>query len=122
MDLQEADAFDAKDMVGNLLTPEWFNENGKAFLYLDEEAEVERQAFLKKYNPDILRNLEGMTLLRTIFLNDDNKDNLCYELEFNSKLIELFGSIKSVQRINMDYTIVKRIRVGPLEADVSHNF
>ena len=95
MDLQEADAFDAKDMVGNLLTPEWFNENGKAFLYMDEEAEVERQAFLKKYNPDILRNLEGMTLLRTIFLNDDNKDNLCYELEFNSKLIELFGSIKS---------------------------
>lgn len=83
------------ESVQRVLTPEWFNENGKAFVYLDEEAEKERQAFLKKYNPDILKTLEGMTLLRTVFLNDDNKDNLCYELEFNSKLIEIFGSIKS---------------------------
>ena len=29
MDLQEADAFDAKDMVGNLLTPEWFTKTEK---------------------------------------------------------------------------------------------
>ncbi len=83
------------ESVQGVLTPEWFNENGKAFAYLDEEAEAERQAFLKKYNPEILKSLEGMTLLRTVFLNDDNKDNLCYELEFNSKLIEIFGSIKS---------------------------
>lgn len=95
MDIQEIDIVNNKNIDGNLLTPEWFNENGKAFAYLDEEAEKERQAFLQKYNPDILKTLEGMTLLRTVFLNDDNKDNLCYELEFNSKLIEIFGSIKS---------------------------
>ncbi len=80
---------------GDILTPEWFNENGQAFLYLDEEAATEREKFLKKYAPDVLRGLDGLTLLRTIFLNDENKDNLCYELEFDAKLRELFGSIKS---------------------------
>ncbi len=94
-ELANLDALQISDNKGQILTPEWFNENGKAFAYLDEEAETERQAFLKKYNPEILKSLEGMTLLRTIFLNDDNKDNLCYELEFNSKLVEIFGSIKS---------------------------
>ncbi len=79
----------------NVLTPEWFNENGQAFLYLDDKAAVEREKFLEKYEPDVIRGLEGLLLLRTIFLNDENKDNLCYELEFDEKLRGLFGSIKS---------------------------
>lgn len=86
---------DEKAYENDVLTPEWFNENGQAFLYLDEEAADEREKFLKKYAPDVLRGLDGLTLLRTIFLNDENKDNLCYELEFDAKLRELFGSIKS---------------------------
>ncbi|MSC86288.1 hypothetical protein EAI89_21015 [Eubacterium sp. am_0171] len=81
--------------AGNKLTPEWFNEKGKAYLYLDEESERVRNDFLRKYSPAQLKELEGISLLRTIFLNDENKDNLCYQLEFDSQNRELFGSIKS---------------------------
>lgn len=76
-------------------SPEWFREKGSGFPTFDEEADARRQQFLQKYSPDILRELEGMDLLRTIFLNDQNKDNLCYELEFDKKMREYFGSIKS---------------------------
>lgn len=84
-----------KELEGEHLTPEWFNKKGQTFLYLDDEAAEEREKFLKKYSPQVLRGLEGLTLLRTIFLNDENKDNLCYELEFETRNRELFGSIKS---------------------------
>ena len=84
-----------KSFNGDRLDVEWFNEKGKAYLYLDEEATKTRDDFLKKYNPEKLKELEGVALLRTIFLNDENKDNLCYQLEFDSKNRELFGSIKS---------------------------
>lgn len=77
------------------LTPEWFKAKCQSFLYLDAEAASERDAFMKKYSPETLRELEGVTLLRTIFLNDENKDNLCYHLEFNKALRDIFGSIKS---------------------------
>lgn len=76
-------------------TPEWFRSKAAEFPTLDEEAEARRGQFLEKYAPDKLRDLEGVDLLRTIFLNDQNKDNLCYELEFDNKMRELFGSIKS---------------------------
>ena len=92
-----AETDDSRDPSDDLdtLTVEWFNENGKALTYLDDEAQTERENFLKKYGPELLRELEGLTLIRTVFLNDENKNNLCYELEFNSKNVELFGSIKS---------------------------
>lgn len=76
-------------------TPDWFRTKAAEFPAFDEEAEARRGQFLEKYAPDKLRDLEGMDLLRTIFLNDQNKDNLCYELEFDNKMRELFGSIKS---------------------------
>ena len=79
----------------NIFTPEWFRSKAAEFPTFDEEANNLRQQFLQKYSPDRLRDLEGMDLLRTIFLNDENKDNLCYELEFNNKIREHFGSIKS---------------------------
>ena len=55
------------DFSREVLTPEWFNKNGKAFKYMDDDALKEREAFLKKYNTDILKNLEGMMLLRKSF-------------------------------------------------------
>lgn len=85
---------DANDK-DELFTPDWFRSKVAEFPSFDEEAEARREQFLEKYAPDKLRNLEGMDLLRTIFLNDQNKDNLCYELEFDNKMRELFGSIKS---------------------------
>lgn len=79
----------------NSFTPEWFQSKAAESPAFDEEAETRRKQFLEKYAPDKLRDLEGMDLLRTIFLNDQNKDNLCYKLEFDNKMRELFGSIKS---------------------------
>lgn len=90
----EIAANDAETDIGEYLTPEWFNEKGKAFLYLDDEVKEERDRFLSMYSPEVLGGIEGIGLLRKIFLNDENKDNLCYDLEFNPKLKELFGSIK----------------------------
>ncbi len=81
--------------VEGLLTPEWFNTHGQAYLYLDDEAATVREKFLEKYGPDKIEALEGINLLRTIFLNDVNKENLCYSLEFDPEMRELFGSIKS---------------------------
>lgn len=78
-----------------LLTPEWFNTHGQAYLHLDAEAAVVREQFLSKYGPEQIAELSGIDLLRTIFLNDVNKENLCYSLEFDGDMRELFGSIKS---------------------------
>ena len=96
--LDYADDMDAAGsgvIAGEVLSPEWFREKAKEFPNFDEEADNRRAQFLEKYAPDKLRDLEGLDLLRTIFLNDQNKDNLCYELEFDGKMRELFGSIKS---------------------------
>ena len=59
----------------------------------DERAEEYRVGFLEKYAPEKLVNLEGLGLLRSIFLNDDNKDNLCYELEYGKECKYFYGGI-----------------------------
>ena len=78
-----------------VLTPEWFIENSKPYLYADEKAKSVRSDFLERFSIDKIKQLEGMDLIRTLFLNDENKTSLCYELEFNADMKELFGSISS---------------------------
>lgn len=75
-------------------TPEWFNEKGIPLAYMDEELMECAAKFANKYGPSVLQELDGETLLETIFLNGKNKDNLCYELEYDNQLIQLAGSIK----------------------------
>lgn len=77
------------------LTPEWFYEKSKDFPDYDEKAEVIRKQFINKYSVEELEKLTGKEVLTKIFLNDENKENLCYELEFNNEMREYFGSIKS---------------------------
>ena len=77
------------------LTPEWFFEKSKLFPEYDEKATNARKLFLEKYSVHYLETLARKNVLTSIFLNDENKDNLCYELEFNPDLREYFGSIKS---------------------------
>lgn len=77
------------------LTPEWFEEKAKDFPDYDSKAEELRKSFLEKYAVEKLEPLSGKELLTTIFLNDENKENLCYELEFNADMRQYFGSIKS---------------------------
>lgn len=79
----------------NEITPEWFKEKALEFPTLDQEAEEFRQTFIEKFSPDKLKNLADMELLETIFLNANNKTNLCYTLEFDTDSRFIFGSIKS---------------------------
>ncbi|MGI6256637.1 MAG: AAA family ATPase [Anaerovoracaceae bacterium] len=74
-------------------SPQWFREKALEFPNYDDEADTYRNKFLNRYAPEKLEALEGIDLLRGIFLNDDNKDNLCYELEYNKEGTRLFGGI-----------------------------
>ncbi|MDD4291018.1 MAG: AAA family ATPase [Clostridia bacterium] len=51
--------------------------------------------FCDKFSPEMLQCVEGEELLKYIFLSGDNKDNMCWWLEFNQPIHEYFGSIKS---------------------------
>lgn len=75
-------------------SPNWFREKAKEYPTLDSEALALLQDFQKKFAPNILAALEGENLLNTIFLNDENHDNLCRTLEFGAKIKDTFGSIK----------------------------
>lgn len=83
-----------QNTAGKKLTPEWFNEKGIPLAYMDDDLEERAEKFVNKFGPDVLQALDGETLLETIFLNGKNKDNLCYELEYDNQLIQLAGSIK----------------------------
>ncbi len=88
------DNIDDSHQIDNL-TPEWFREKANDFPDYDEKANQCRSAFLQKYSIDFLKSLSGKELLTSIFLNNENKENLCYRLEFDSDLRDYFGSIKS---------------------------
>ena len=77
-------------------SPEWFYEVAqsdklKAF---DEEAQHLRQQFVKNFGVESISALSGKELLTKLFYSDvENKENLCYTLEFHPKMREVFGSI-----------------------------
>ena len=81
------------DIENRPFSPEWFRSKAGEFPMFDERAEEYRVGFLEKYAPEKLVNLEGLGLLRSIFLNDDNKDNLCYELEYGKECKYFYGGI-----------------------------
>ena len=55
----------------------------------------EHKFFLLINEKKILKELNGMDVLNTIFLHDGDKNNLCYNLEFNNrnKLLEDYLSL-----------------------------
>ncbi|MBR4867367.1 MAG: hypothetical protein IKU11_11805, partial [Clostridia bacterium] len=77
-------------------SPEWFYEVAqsdklKAF---DEEARLLRHQFENNFGIESISALSGKELLIKLFYSDvENKDNLCYTLEFHPKMREIFGSI-----------------------------
>lgn len=77
------------------LTPQWFEEKAVAFPTLDDEAQKFLFKFRMIFSPEKLRDLSGKELLNYIFLNNENKTNLCYILEFDNECRTIFGSIKS---------------------------
>ena len=92
---KNVDGLDSKAATFDPLSPEWFREKAKMFPDYDEKAKNLRDSFFIKYNVDNLKKLSGKQILTELFLNKENKSNLCYELEFNTDLRECFGSIKS---------------------------
>ena len=88
------------------LTPEWFKSHADEFEDVRIEAEIQYNEFQNKFAPEILAALSGEELLRTMFYSgDSNKDNLCYYLEFHTKVRELFGSVAggSAFKFNLFY-------------------
>ena len=87
-----ANRYSAKDVY----SPEWFYEvaQSEELKALDEESRLIRHQFIANFGVDSLSSLSGKDLLTKLFYSDvENKDNLCYTLEFNSRVREIFGSI-----------------------------
>lgn len=76
------------------LTPEWFREKAMEYSAIDEEASSLYNDFHDRFSADALKALSGKDLLYKMFYSgDSNKENLCYMLEFQPRIKELFGSI-----------------------------
>lgn len=80
--------------LSDIYSPEWFALKAKEYPTLDEDAQTLIDEFKNKFSPERLYELSGKELLTTIFLNNENPDNLCRILEFNPQYREIFGSIK----------------------------
>lgn len=92
--------------ISDFLTPEWFKSHANEFEDIAIEAEIQYDDFQSKFAPDVLAALSGEDLLRKMFYSgDSNKENLCYYLEFHTKIRELFGSVAggSAFKFNLFY-------------------
>lgn len=88
------------------LTPAWVKAHANEFEDVRIEAELQYDEFQSKFAPEVLASLSGEDLLRKMFYSEEtNKDNLCYYLEFHTKVRELFGSVAggSAFKFNLFY-------------------
>lgn len=76
-----------------VLSPEWFHAKAQEFTSDDSDAASMYIDFNSKFGIKTLSSLSGEDLLKTLFLGASS-DNLCHELEYVTRNIELFGSIK----------------------------
>lgn len=76
-------------------SPEWFEAKASEFPTLDQEAQDYLKRFFDRFSIDRLAALSGKDILNEIFLNNNNKSNLCCVLEFDSECRRIFGGIKS---------------------------
>lgn len=77
-------------------SPEWFREIAQSdeMQAFDEEARLLRHQFENNFGIASISALSGKELLTKLFYSDvENKDNLCYTLEFHPRMREIFGSI-----------------------------
>ena len=85
-----------KGTVGTdtLYSPEWFAEQAKGMGALRDTDRELRSAFVEQYGLDAIAKLSGRELLTRLFYSDvENKDNMCYMLEFHPQMREVYGSI-----------------------------
>lgn len=70
------------------------HKNDKGLIENEQKALKFYDEFKSKFSPEKLKELSGLTLLRSIFLNDEgNQTNICSLFEYNKDYIQ-FGSIK----------------------------
>ena len=91
-------AFLAKvsNVAGNavLYSPEWFAEQAKDMEALRTTDHDLRSPFVEQFGPGTIVNLSGKALLTRLFYSDiENKNNMCYMLEFHPQMREIYGSI-----------------------------
>lgn len=91
--IEMTDAFGSDETV---YSPEWFQAAAQRadLKEFGEEAVSVRNEFLQNFSPEKIASLSGRDLLTHLFFSDeDNKENLCYVLEFHPRVREIFGSI-----------------------------
>ena len=77
-------------------SPEWFYTESQTLEYLTlaHKADESRENFINLFGIEQLKSLSGKDLLTSLFYNDEgNKTNLCYMLEMDKDIRELFGGI-----------------------------
>lgn len=82
--------------ISGKYSPEWFYKESQEsdWVKLAQTAEKLRENFINNFGAEHLKSLSGKKLLTSLFYNDEgNKTNLCYMLEMNKDIREIFGGI-----------------------------
>lgn len=77
-------------------SPEWFYSESQTpeWISFAHKADELRENFINLFGIEHLKSLSGKDLLTSLFYNDEgNKTNLCYMLEMDKEIREVFGSI-----------------------------
>ena len=93
-------------------SPEWFYSESQTpeWISFAHKADELRENFMNLFGIERLKSLSGKNLLTSLFYNDEgNKTNLCYMLEMDKDIREVFPA---EQPTNLDYFIIRKIRVG----------
>lgn len=95
-------------------SPEWFYSESQTpeWISFAHKADDLRENFINLFGIERLKSLSGKDLLTSLFYNDEGtKTNLCYRLEMDKDIREVFPA---EQLINLDYSIIRKIKVGPV--------
>lgn len=79
-----------------IYSPEWFHDvaQSETLKNFEQEAITLRNDFCSHFGVEQISKFSGKELLTQLFYSDtENKDNLCYTLEFHPRIREIFGSI-----------------------------
>ena len=93
-------------------SPDWFYNEAQIpeCVSLAHKADELQEKFINLFGIEHLKSLSGRNLLTSLFYNDEgNKTNLCYMLEMDKDIREVFPA---EQPTNLDYFIIRKIRVG----------
>lgn len=77
-------------------SPEWFYSESQTpeWISFAHKADELRENFINLFGIERLKSLSGKDLLTSLFYNDEGtKTNLCYRLEMDKDIREVFGSI-----------------------------